>query len=364
MPVGEKSRLRAGGAAIMVDVLAVFITLAVEGEERAYSVRLSVPASWKQKPMEALLRAFVKRANRTEAFASGALDAKDLQLERVKDIGVSLLGDDVACLFTGSRRADLVATKRSVGGRATIPALSDVSFGSEAEKAAGLFQFMAILEQVRQSWRQKALADGAPLAVGASRIDRAMAQAIAAATGVAADALVAPVGRDNWYERVHAGVLKIVPEAFVAMFTEDRKPTPDEAKLLAEYTSKEESNNRGLLTVLTENDPRGIRVAVASERVRTYCVEPLTRTVGFGVPGDQALKLAASAAPLIEVGAGTGYWTALLRARGVDVDAYDVAPPTDAMNNEFFFQQSFPPASTSTSRSTTRDVARDFFFFF
>ena len=40
-----------------VDVLAVFITLAVDGEERAYSVRLSVPASWKAKPMSALLRA-------------------------------------------------------------------------------------------------------------------------------------------------------------------------------------------------------------------------------------------------------------------------------------------------------------------
>ena len=51
----------------MVDVLAVFITLAVEGEERAYSVRLSVPASWKQKPMEALLRAFVKRANSNDS---------------------------------------------------------------------------------------------------------------------------------------------------------------------------------------------------------------------------------------------------------------------------------------------------------
>ena len=49
-------------------VLAVFITLAVDGEERPYSVRLSVPASWKGKDMDALLRAFVKRANKTDAF--------------------------------------------------------------------------------------------------------------------------------------------------------------------------------------------------------------------------------------------------------------------------------------------------------
>lgn len=91
--------------------------------------------------------------------------------------------------------------------------------------------------------------------------------------------------------------------------------------------------------MLTEDDPRGIRVAIASERIRTYCVEPLTRCVGFGVPGEEALALAASVAPLVEVGAGTGYWAGLLRSRGADVDAYDAAPPTDAMNNEFFFQQ-------------------------
>ena len=28
------------------------------------------------------------------------------------------------------------------------------------------------------------------------------------------------------------------------------------------------------------------------------------------------------------MGAGTGYWAALLRSRGVDIVAYDVAPPS------------------------------------
>ena len=221
-----------------VDVLAVFITLAVEGEERPYSVRLSVPASWKKKQMEALLRAFVKRANKTAAFASGGLDEKVLQLERVKDIGASLLGQDIACLFTGSRRADLVATRRRSGGSTAVPALSDVSFGSEAEKAAGLFQFMEILEQVRQNWRTKCLGESTPLAVGASRIDCAMAQAIGAATGVDAATLVAPLpasGAANWYATIHAGILKIVPEAFVASYErparETTPPSPSLKKL-------------------------------------------------------------------------------------------------------------------------------------
>ena len=56
------------------------------------------------------------------------------------------------------------------------------------------------------------------------------------------------------------------------------------------------------------------------------------------MPNEAALALCAAHAPLIEVGAGTGYWAALLRSRGVAVDAYDCQPPTDDMNNDFFFQ--------------------------
>jgi protein-L-isoaspartate O-methyltransferase len=40
-----------------------------------------------------------------------------------------------------------------------------------------------------------------------------------------------------------------------------------------------------------------------------------------------ALALLAARAPLVEVGAGTGYWAAALRRRGVDVLAYDLNPP-------------------------------------
>jgi len=39
-------------------------------------------------------------------------------------------------------------------------------------------------------------------------------------------------------------------------------------------------------------------------------------------------------APLIEVGAGTGYWASLLRARGSDIEAYDEAP-TNNLANEY-----------------------------
>jgi len=39
--------------------------------------------------------------------------------------------------------------------------------------------------------------------------------------------------------------------------------------------------------------------------------------------------------PLVECGSGMGYWSGLLRARGVDVLAYDAAPPGRSSKNGY-----------------------------
>jgi hypothetical protein len=46
----------------------------------------------------------------------------------------------------------------------------------------------------------------------------------------------------------------------------------------------------------------------------------------WAIPGEGALAVLSSYGPLVECGAGTGYWAALLRARGADVQASDIAP--------------------------------------
>jgi hypothetical protein len=43
----------------------------------------------------------------------------------------------------------------------------------------------------------------------------------------------------------------------------------------------------------------------------------------FAVPGEEALACIARHAPIVEMGAGNGYWARCLRERGVDVVAYD-----------------------------------------
>ena len=80
----------------------------------------------------------------------------------------------------------------------------------------------------------------------------------------------------------------------------------------------------------------GLDDGTDAERFRTYVVDPLTRCLGFGVPGEEALEACARYAPLVEVGAGTGYWAAVLRARGVEVEAFDLHPPDQRLQNEFF----------------------------
>ena len=61
----------------------------------------------------------------------------------------------------------------------------------------------------------------------------------------------------------------------------------------------------------------------------------LASLFSWGVPNGRALDVLAAQAPLVECGAGMGYWAALLKARGVDVLAYDLAPPADDAQNEY-----------------------------
>jgi hypothetical protein len=66
-------------------------------------------------------------------------------------------------------------------------------------------------------------------------------------------------------------------------------------------------------------------------------VEALTARYAFAIPTDAALRAIADASPtgVIELGAGTGYWASLLHEAGVDVVAFDRAPPGSPDNNWF-----------------------------
>jgi hypothetical protein len=50
----------------------------------------------------------------------------------------------------------------------------------------------------------------------------------------------------------------------------------------------------------------------------------------YAPPNAAALEALLARSPLLELGAGTGYWVRLLRGAGADVLALDIAPPGPA----------------------------------
>lgn len=61
----------------------------------------------------------------------------------------------------------------------------------------------------------------------------------------------------------------------------------------------------------------------------------LATLFSWAIPSDPAVMVIGRYGPILEGGAGTGYWAALLAAAGVDVAAYDLAPPRGAGPNPF-----------------------------
>ncbi|HXG40492.1 MAG TPA: hypothetical protein VNJ28_06075, partial [Candidatus Limnocylindrales bacterium] len=81
----------------------------------------------------------------------------------------------------------------------------------------------------------------------------------------------------------------------------------------------------------------------------------LAALFAWAIPTEEALTTLARLGPLVEGGAGTGYWAALLQARGVDVVAYDLYPPGAEEPNRF---HRTARSWTTVQRATSVEAAR------
>jgi hypothetical protein len=79
----------------------------------------------------------------------------------------------------------------------------------------------------------------------------------------------------------------------------------------------------------------------------------LASLFSWAIPTEEALDVLARHAPLVECGAGMGYWTALLRARGVDAIAYDRQPPGAKLRNPYHRHARKPWTKVERSSSVT-----------
>lgn len=79
---------------------------------------------------------------------------------------------------------------------------------------------------------------------------------------------------------------------------------------------------------LSFDDERPARWSTCKCTGSTASVDEPCKKFAWAVPNEKALTAIADHSPrgVVEIGAGGGYWTKMLRDRGVDVIAYDPAP--------------------------------------
>lgn len=81
----------------------------------------------------------------------------------------------------------------------------------------------------------------------------------------------------------------------------------------------------------------------------------------WAIPNEPALKLIASFSPIIEIGAGTGYWAHMLMERGADIIAYDHEPPSTHENHFHSKRDCFFPVQQGSDVSVSDHADRTLF---
>ena len=146
------------------------------------------------------------------------------------------------------------------------------------------------------------------------------------------------IDADNWYGDVHAAVMDLIPAEIAKVYPSKQSPTVEEWRVLTANHAADEADTSGRQhEAALLPHPEGVGL------VSDLCVSyyqlvnaPLTHSVSFAVPNEAALAALAALSPLVEAGAGAGYWAALLRRRGADIKCFDIEPPSLAsVNNRF-----------------------------
>lgn len=141
----------------------------------------------------------------------------------------------------------------------------------------------------------------------------------------------------NLYEEVHRRLMKLIPIAYQNVYRSS--PSSDEREIITgiswsvrKTAQKSTPDGRRIdNSIIMRDSFRGHRerghVAQQLEMLNDLIVGPLQRTLGFGIPGNAVIREIVALAPkIVEMGAGTGYWSYVLSKIGADVVAYDAHP--------------------------------------
>lgn len=147
----------------------------------------------------------------------------------------------------------------------------------------------------------------------------------------------------NIYEELQNRVTDLVPNALRKVYLDHPTEFEREIILGTNYNIRKDSEVfvDGARRIDTE---KVIELAFRMHRERGHVAErmammtdllvgPLQRTFSYAIPDEETVKQIVSLAPrIVEMGAGTGYWSAMLNRNGADVVAYDAHPGTEQEN--------------------------------
>jgi hypothetical protein len=161
-----------------------------------------------------------------------------------------------------------------------------------------------------------------PAAQSAAAEEQACLRALLQAAGMAGTRSLACEAEANPYATLHAFLMARLPAACAALYD----APPAEGSLACGVLHLCTDDNIAAPLLARWGAERRL-VWADMELWQLRVQQPVRHGFGYAVPTEEALAALAALSPLLEIGAGVGYWAALLRGRGADVLATDAAPP-------------------------------------
>jgi hypothetical protein len=148
----------------------------------------------------------------------------------------------------------------------------------------------------------------------------------------------------NWIEELHRRLFASIPSSLLKLYPAsdvDGQPLVDNQDfdaLLSLHGVHEQEisamDRSALLNqIMVPYRSRGFIVSIMQD-FDHLITRPIQLGVGFGVPGEKAVATLRGES-IVQMGAGTGYFAAILRKGGANVLAYDLHPPGSG-ENPFF----------------------------
>jgi len=173
----------------------------------------------------------------------------------------------------------------------------------------------------------------------------------------------------NIYEELMNRVTDLVPNALRKVYRD--QPTEFEREIIlgTDYRIRKSAEvfeegvrhidtSKVMDTAFRLHRERG-HVAERMGMLTDLLVGPLQRTFSYAIPNEETLKQIVSHAPrIVEMGAGTGYWSAMLSRNGADVIAFDAHPGSE-QDNVYVGKQMYYPVQEGVDSTVFVDNNTD-----